>query len=172
MTNRRRATASSKAASGDPEIETGAVLAANAEPADIADPVQPLAPDAKAAVPEAKAAMLPEVSRWLEATRQKGGIKDVVRLSVGNAWLESADGKSAILNVEIEITNLSPDDPLDFSGWRPEVQPQKDLRAVMADDAQTLLAAAPSRVAAKRRAATAPHRARPVRDGTTELSDA
>jgi hypothetical protein len=149
-----RASASSKAASGDPEIEPGAVLAANAEPAEIADPVQPVALEAKAAVPEAKAGTLPNVSRWLEATRQKGGIKDVVRLGVGHAWLDSADGRTAILNVEIEITNLSPDDSLTFAGWQPDVQSQKELRAVMADDAQTLLAAAPSRAAAKRRAAS------------------
>ncbi len=163
-----RSVAPSKAASGDPEIDTGSVVAANAEPADIADPVQPLAPDTTAAVPAAKAAMLPEVSRWLEATRQKGGIKDVVRLSVGNVWLDTADGKAAILNVEIQISNLSPDDPLDFSGWRPELQPQKDLHAVMADDAQTVLAAAPSRAAAKRRVAR--RRIAPGQSETEQLS--
>jgi hypothetical protein len=148
-----RTTALSKGASGDPEIETGGITAANAEPADPADPVPPIALDSKAAVPEAKLATLPDVSRWLEATRQKGGIKNVVRLGVGNAWLDSVDGKPKILNVEIEITNLSPDTPLDFAGWRPEVQPQTDWRAVMADDAQALLAAAPPRGAANRRAA-------------------
>lgn len=163
-----RNAASSKDSSGDPELETGAVLAAGAEPADIADPVQVLAPDAKAAAPEKKAAPLPAVSRWLEATRQKGGIRDVVRLSVGNAWLDPADGKLAVLNVEIEITNLSPDDPLDFAGWRPEAQPQTDLRAVMADDAQTLLAAASSRVAAKRRATR--RRIAPGQSETEQLS--
>jgi hypothetical protein len=149
-----RPAASSKGTSGDSEIKTGAVAAAGHEPADIADPPQASESAGKASVPKEKAAKLPAVTRWLEATRQKGGIRDVVRLGVANAWLDSADGKPAILNVEIEITNLSPDDPLDFSGWRPEVQPQADLRAVMADDAQTLLAAAPSRVAANRRAAS------------------
>jgi hypothetical protein len=146
-------TALSKDAGGDPDIESGGVSAANAEPADPVDPVPPIAPDEKVAAPEAKVATLPDVSRWLEATRQKGGIKNIVRLGVGNAWLDSVDGKPAILNVEVEITNLSLDTPLDFAGWRPEVQAQTELQAVMADDAPTLLAAAPLRVAAKRRAA-------------------
>jgi len=146
------------AKSGDPEVVAGAVAAAKAEPAEIADPVQPLA--AAAQVPPAaekgKASSLPPVSRWLDATRQKGGIRDVVRLGVGSVWLESPEGRPAILHVEVEIGNLLKEESLEFTGWRPDDQPQPEMRAAMEDDARTVLAPASSpagRRAARRRIA-------------------
>ena len=87
---------------------------------------------------------------------------------MGNAWLDTEDGKPSVLNVEIEITNISPKDPLDFSGWRPGEQPQAKLRAVMADDKDTLLKAAPQRAAASRRAAR--RRIAPGESETEQLS--
>jgi len=89
------------------------------------------------------------VSKWLVAGRQKGGLREVVRLAVGNVWRQSSDGKPDILYVEIQVTNLSPGDPLNFSGWRPDVQPDPKLRAVLADDEENVLAATPP-TAAKR----------------------
>ena len=148
-----RTTAAAKGG-GDPEIEAGAVAAASPEPAEIADPVQPLAAEPRAAAPADKPSALPAVRRWLDATRQKAILRDVVRLAVGHAWLDSADGQPATLHVEIEITNLSRETPLEFSGWRPDTQPQPDFRAVMEDDSQTVLAAAPARAAPQRRSAT------------------
>ena len=147
-------TAAAAKGGGDPEIETGAVAAASPEPAEIPDPVQPLAAEPRAAAPADKPSALPAVRRWLDATRQKAILRDVVRLGVGHAWLDSADGQPAILHVEIEITNLAREAPLEFSGWRPDTQPQAEFRAVMEDDSQTVLSAAPARAASQRRSAT------------------
>lgn len=140
--------------SSNPEIDPATVVQPSSEPKAIADPV-PDVPDVPAAAAEAvakpKANPLPAVGKWLDATRQKGGLRDIVRLGVGNAWLDAAAGRPTLLTVEILITNLSPDDPMEFSGWSPEKQPQPESRAMLADEAGVALQPAPSRTAAARR---------------------
>jgi hypothetical protein len=166
--DQRPGTALFKDPGGDPEIETPMVMAAASEPTEIADPVLASVTAAGQPGSEAKSAGLPPVTKWLGAARQKGGLREVVRLGVGNAWRDSADGQPDVLNVEIQITNLSPDKPLEFSSWRPDVQPRAELRAVMVDDEDTLLPASPPRTAARRPAAV--RRIAPGQSETEQLS--
>lgn len=140
---------------GDPEIEAPAVIAPADETVEIADPSPD--PDVIATDEQSpkKTANLSQVGRWLVAGRQKGGLKDIVRMAVGNVWRESTPDQRQIVTVEVQVTNLSKNDPLDFTGWRPDVQPDETLRAILADDQDTLLPPAPpaarQRPAARRR---------------------
>jgi hypothetical protein len=163
-----RPTASAKGTSGDPEIKRPNDDRGTAEPGEIADPPQAATSAAKEPAVARKASPLPAVNKWLLANRQKGGLRDVVRLGVGNAWLDTEDGEASVLNVEIEITNISPKGPLDFSGWRPGGQPEAKLRAVMADDKETLLKAAPPGATASR--PKTPRRIAPGESETEQLS--
>ena len=91
------------------------------------------------------------MGKWLDATRQKGGLRELVGIGVGKAWLDKVAGKPAVLNVEVQLTNRSLDETLEFSGWRPDNQPQSESQATMIDDAGVVLLAAPVRPAAGRR---------------------
>ena len=159
-----RRTAAARASSGDPEIELPTVLSSGSEPREIADPVP--ATVTVAAEPESprKSSALPPVSKWLAADRQKAGLVKVVRLGVDRAWRESADDQTAAVHVEVRITNLSPDRPLEFSGWRADVQKQTELQAVLVDDQQTPLPALTPRAAVRRPAAR-----RSIAAGQSEL---
>ena len=135
---------------GDPEIEMASTTGRESGDREIADPVPGPTKDVADSASKPKMTGFPPVSRWLNATRQKGGLREIVRLGVGNVWRESADGKPDVLNVEVQITNLSRTAPLDFSGWRPDVQSNPQWQAVMADDAENVLAATPPHTGPKR----------------------
>jgi hypothetical protein len=59
----------------------------------------------------------PALGRWLDATRQKGGLRGIVRLGVSDAWLEKTESGERILNIRVDIGNLKSDSSLDFRGW-------------------------------------------------------
>lgn len=103
-------TESAKNAEGNPE----------ADPVE-ADPVESVnvAAKNKNALAEQPVAV-PKVGRWMEAGRQKGGLRGIVKLHVASAWLESGSGESASprLVLEIQVTNQYADKPLPFRGWR------------------------------------------------------
>ena len=108
------------------------------------------------------------MGKWLDATGQKGGLRDIVAIGVGKAWLDKVAGKPAVLNVEVQLANRSLDETLEFSGWRPDNQPQSESQATMIDDAGSVLRAAPVRPAAGRRAAR--RRIAPEESATEQLS--
>lgn len=146
-----RATASAQgggaASNSNPESDPVAVVTPSKDPDTIADPPQAAPTSVKEEVAEAKtkANPLPAVGKWLDATRQKGGLRDVAGIGVAKAWLEGPDGKPTVLNVEVQITNRSRDEPLEFSGWRPDNQPQAESRACLYDEAGVALRTAPER---------------------------
>lgn len=146
-----RATASAQGggapSNSNPESDPVAAVAPSKEPDTIADPPQAATTPPKEEIAEAKtkANRLPAVGKWLDATRQKGGLRNVAGIGVGKAWLEEPDGKPTVLNVEVQITNRSRDEPLEFSGWRPDNQPQAESRASLYDEAGVALRTAPER---------------------------
>jgi hypothetical protein len=149
--------AASQESGGDPEIDVPTVLDSGGAADEIADPLPAtvaatVEPDDQPDAQPKSTGVLP-ISKWLAADRQKGGLVKVVRLGVDRAWRESVGGQQEVLNIEVKITNLSPDRPLDFSGWRVDVQPQAKLQAVLFDDQGNQLAAQPPRSAARRPAA-------------------
>ncbi len=141
----------------NPEIDPAAIVQGGTEPDRIADPPQAVAAAVPEPAAEPKPNPLPAVSKWLDATRQKGGFRDgarsIVRVGVERAWVDRAANKPAVLNVEIQITNRSDEEPLEFTGWRPDNQPQPDSQATMFDGAGAALRTATGRPAAGRRAA-------------------
>jgi hypothetical protein len=169
-----RATASAQGTgsepSSNPEVDpTTAVIPSASEPGTIADP--PLAASAAPAEPAAKAKPnpLPAVGKWLDATRTRaGGLRDIVAIGVAKAWLDKVGGGPAVLNVEMQVTNRSLDEPLEFTGWRPDNQPKPELQAMIADEAGNVLRAAPVRPASGRRAAR--RRIHPDESATEQLS--
>lgn len=152
----------------DPEVDPSPIIQDSTRPDKIADPPQatPVPKPQSAAVPRPNP--LPAVGKWLDATRQKGGLRNIVGLGVEKAWLDQADGKPAVLNVEVKITNRSGEEPLEFSSWRSDSQPLSESQATMIDDADTTLPAAPARPAAGRRAAR--RRIAPGESVTEQLS--
>lgn len=144
-----RATASAQgggaASNSNPESDPVAVVTPSKEPGTIADPPQATPTSVKEAAAGPKSSSMPAVDKWLDAARQKRVIRDVARLGVNKAWLDEGDGKAMILNIEIQMTNLSPDEPLEFSGWRPDNQPQPEARACLYDEAGVALRTAPER---------------------------
>ncbi|HPM82721.1 MAG TPA: DUF4339 domain-containing protein [Candidatus Anammoximicrobium sp.] len=156
-----RATASAPGANvepnSNPEVDPAAVVQGAAEPDRIADPPQAVAAIVHEPAAEPEPNPLPAVGKWLDATRQKGGLRDgarsIVRIGVERAWVDRAANKPAVLNVEVQISNRSDEEPLEFTGWRPDNQPQPDSQATMFDDAGAALQAATARPAAGRRAA-------------------
>jgi len=169
-----RATASAQGAapepSSNPEIDpTTTVIPSSSEPGTIADPplAASAAPAKSASEPEANP--LPSVAKWLDATRTRaGGLRDIVAIGVTKAWLDKVGGGPAVLNVEMQVTNRSLDEPLEFTGWRADNQPKPELRAMMADEAGNVLRAAPVRPASGRRAAR--RRIHPEESATEQLS--
>lgn len=152
-----RATASAQGGGAEPnanpESDPTPIVTPSKEPGTIADPPQAAPTAVKETATEPKPNPLPAVGKWLDATRYKGAVRDVVGIRMGRTWLDKADGKPAVLNVEIQITNRSADEPLEFSGWRPDDQPQVESQAAMVDDAGAALRAAAARPAAGRGAA-------------------
>ena len=155
--------AASQESGGDPEIDVPTVPDSGGAADEIADPLPATVAATVEADAQPKSAGLPPISKWLAADRQKGGLVKVVRLGVDRAWRESVGDQQEVLNIEVKITNLSPDGPLDFSGWRVDVQPQAKLQAVLFDDQGKQLAAQPPRSAARRPAAE-----RSIAPGQTE----
>jgi hypothetical protein len=60
---------------------------------------------------------LPKVARWLNAGTQKRGVGDRMRLHVPAVWWAGDPETSPTLVVEVEITNISATQPLEYSGW-------------------------------------------------------
>jgi hypothetical protein len=100
------------------------------------------APEAQGAGPPART--LPAVGRWLDATRQKGGLRDVAKLGVSDAWTEKTASGKRVLNIRVQITNLASDASLDFRGWYRSPNQAAATQALLADDQGKVLEPVPS----------------------------
>ncbi|NLF68001.1 MAG: DUF4339 domain-containing protein [Candidatus Anammoximicrobium sp.] len=137
----------------DPEVDPAAIVRPSSEPAAIADPPQAASGAAPEAADKPKPNPLPAVDKWLDATRTKGGLRGLLAVGIGKAWLDKPAGGPAILNVEVQVSNRSHDETLEFTGWRPDNQPQSAAQAMMVDQGGKVLRAAPLRSPTGRRAA-------------------
>jgi hypothetical protein len=82
---------------------------------------------------------LPDLKKWLMAPRGKGGFRDHSQVQVPKAWLETKDAGFALLNVEVEVTNLSPEESLSFKPWTGDAGSSGGCEAIMADASGTRL---------------------------------
>jgi hypothetical protein len=69
------------------------------------------------AEPESQVVSFPSLGRWLDATRQKGGLRGVAKMEVPDVWMEKTAEGTRVLNINVKITNLAADESLDFRGW-------------------------------------------------------
>jgi hypothetical protein len=83
------------------------------------NPVTVLADSPSAGTPAAAASRpaLPSVGRWLAAGTQKRVVGDLMRLHVVAAWWAPSPSPPPTLVVEVEITNISANRPLEYLGW-------------------------------------------------------
>jgi hypothetical protein len=83
------------------------------------DPLSVAAADARVAqrVEAEVQKPLPKMARWLNAGTQKRVVGDRMRLHVPAVWWARFPDPSLTLVVEVEITNLSATQPLEYSGW-------------------------------------------------------
>ncbi len=97
------------------------------------DPVPKSDAPVQASATAQRLASLPSLTRWLDATRQKGGLRGIVKLGVSDVWLEPAEAGGQVLNVNVAITNLQSDQSLDFKGFNTSASRSVDTTVFLAD---------------------------------------
>jgi hypothetical protein len=132
-----------------PRGREAAVEQAETDPAQVAaslletdiesNPVTVPADSPSARTPAAAAArpVLPSVGRWLAAGTQKRVVGDLMRLHVVAVWWAPSPSPPHTLVVEVEITNISANRPLEYLGWTADARATASefaLLAVGADD--------------------------------------
>jgi len=106
-------------ATTDPSTtDASAIGDAEADPGGEADPTVEEPIGKQAAV--ARKPTLPRIARWVDASSKKGILRaasTMVRFHVVNVWLDSSEPASPTLTVEVNVTNSSSSESLDFQGW-------------------------------------------------------
>ncbi len=118
------------------------------------DPYAGTTPSQDASAAKPSVVSFPTLGRWLDASRQKGGLRDVAKLGVSDAWMEKTAADVRVLNIAVKITNLASDKSLNFRGWSGGGTSAVDTRALLADDQGSLLKQLPVEDGATRKVAT------------------
>ncbi len=108
------------------------------------DPYAGTTPSQDAPAAKRSTVSFPTLGRWLDASRQKGGLRGVAKLGVSDAWMEKTAADVRVLNIDVKITNLAPDKSLNFRGWSGGGTSAVDTRALLADDQGGLLKQLPA----------------------------
>jgi len=135
------------ASSNDPQAKTDVPAPENVE----ADPDAETDPDIKEPAGRTpsikKAAAMPSISRWLDASRKRGIMSiesTTVRFQVVNAWLDSSQPGSPTLTIEVTLTNASSNESLDYRRWTSAGQGAVDTAVWLVDDKSRRLTASSS----------------------------
>ncbi len=96
------------------------------------------------AVPEPTVATFPSLGRWLDATRQKGGLRGVAKIEIPDVWMEKTANGDRVLNIAVKVTNLASDKSLSFRGWSASGAGAGKTSALLADDQGEMLQPVPA----------------------------
>lgn len=80
----------------------------------------------------------PVINTWLNAAKDRVGLKGVLRMYVSSAWFENS-GQQRRVKVAVRLTNSAGKGMLDYHPWPAHVLPSDPFTAVMTDDRGTRL---------------------------------